>query len=349
MLDIQKTKSQHELRNYIANICFTRWQIQNSAPVCQRLFFAGKRKTEHGCSLTKVLSGKQLCNIFQESPSNPPHYCPSNHSLVSLLTNHCSSCRLVQALSRSLPISSMRQWKEGGDINPANTSELQGPQSTRLLLTHYHLQLAPNTCRNMQGLFMVHQTKHLCRPASAAESCMHLAQKVIQWRPQRIAAEQFLKPEEMEAGSQSQSVMCQKGCQLAGLPLPACLCCLPCWHLRGAAEISHLKACIVSPTLPLIHRCSFHCAVFSMATALESPGWQSYRHPKAKCGLLSGFIGLSWLGHGHSAAISMPVQSILLLKIFSNHCVLACETGRKNDWRRIYTAHEKLRNRHRIK
>ena len=57
------------------------------------------------------------------------------------------------------------------------------------LLTHLLAQLVPNTCRNIQGLFMVHQTKRLCRPASAAESCMYLAQKVYsQWRPQRSAA-----------------------------------------------------------------------------------------------------------------------------------------------------------------
>jgi hypothetical protein len=40
-------------------------------------------------------------------------------------------------------------------------------------------------------------------------------------------AEQALKPEEWKrAASVSQSVMCQKSCQLAGLPFPACLCCL---------------------------------------------------------------------------------------------------------------------------
>jgi hypothetical protein len=52
-------------------------------------------------------------------------------------------------------------------------------------------------------------------------------------------------------------------------PAFACMPLLPCWHLPVAAEISHLKACIVSPTLPSIHRCSFVycCAVFSMATA----------------------------------------------------------------------------------
>ena len=49
------------------------------------------------------------------------------------------------------------------------------------------------------------------------------------------------------------------------------------------------------------------------------------------------------------SVISRPVQSILLLKLFANHCVLPYAIDRKNDWRRIYTAREKVRNRQMIK
>jgi hypothetical protein len=87
--------------------------------------------------------------------------------------------------------------------NAANTSELQ-----RAAITLSHSLPKPNTCRNLQRLFMVHRPPfHLCRPASAAEeSCMHLAQddarqkrwangthSAAAWGPRVMRAEQTLK------------------------------------------------------------------------------------------------------------------------------------------------------------
>jgi len=100
-----------------------------------------------------------------------------------------------------------------------------------------------------------------------------------------------------------------QSCAKKAVSSPACLC----LHASAALLTPSSGSWNFAPkrfalSLLLYHRfivahlCTAAQCLAWPQLALESPGRQWYRDPKAKCGLLSGFIRLSWLVHCHSVS-----------------------------------------------